>query len=113
MNWHMTVCGLRDLQVGMANTKLRGEISNAIAFGTRYLKQKTPVQKNEDIDWDAHTNALCTWRPECVLDVFVLLDKNTTTPIVGVSMYDPQVSLLQIWCSKRAHARRARTDTNT
>ena len=96
MNWHMTVCGLRDLKVGMATVKLTAQRSSALAFGTRYLKQESPAKKSEDVDWDVcnKSNAMCTWRPECVLDLFILLDKTCTTPILGISMYDPEVILL-------------------
>lgn len=90
MAWCMTVNALRDLEVALAQSELTLERSEAIALGARYLKRDQTPRKNEDLDWGACGDMLCTWRPENVLDLFILLDKSMRKPFVGLSMYDPE-----------------------
>jgi hypothetical protein len=85
MGLAMTVYAIQQMGLVSASERLCAETAAVVAACTRYLKALPTT--STDVHADS-TECLCTWRPETVLDMFVLLSQKPNRTLIGISMYN-------------------------
>lgn len=85
MSLSMTVHAIQQMGLVNASERLCASTALVVAACTRYLKGLPTT--STDVQTES-SEFLCTWRPKTVLDMFVLLSRDPSHTVMGISMYD-------------------------
>lgn len=87
MGMGMTALALQQMHLVSARHCLCAATAHTVSTCTKFLK-RLPGTRGSPAPSDVNT--LYTWRPEPVLDLFLLLSRDPAREIIGISMYDDE-----------------------